>query len=112
MLELLHASEAAVHLALDLFGLVCIFVGYVFYPTYVTAQRFFGVSALTDQALAGGMLAIPNNVFDFILMSVIFFGWVQRLDRAQRAREEAGEVTDLADPETYSQAQVEDRSDI
>src|SRR5262249_923361 len=69
---------------LDLFGLVCIFAGYVFYPTYADAPRLFGISAMADQALAGGMLAIPTNVFDFILMSVIFFGWVERLDRAQR----------------------------
>jgi cytochrome c oxidase assembly factor CtaG len=103
---------AAESVPLDLFGLVCIFVGYVFYPTYANAPRIFGVSALTDQALAGGLLAIPNNIFDFILMSVIFFGWIERADRAQQAREAAGELDNLADPEAYSQAQAEDRSGI
>jgi putative membrane protein len=103
---------AAESVPLDLFGLVCIFVGYVFYPAYANAPRIFGISALTDQALAGGLLAIPNNIFDFILMSVIFFGWIERADRAQRAREAAGELDDLADPEAYSQAQAEDRSGI
>jgi hypothetical protein len=64
---------------------------------------------MTDQALAGGMLAIPNNIFDFVLMSVIFFGWIERADCAQRAREAAGALENLTDPETYSQAG--DRSD-
>jgi cytochrome c oxidase assembly factor CtaG len=103
---------AAESVPLDLFGLVCIFVGHVIYPTYANAPRLFGISALNDQALAGVLLAIPNNVFDFILMSVVFFGWIERSDRAQRAREAAGELTDLADPEAYSQAEAEDRSGI
>jgi cytochrome c oxidase assembly factor CtaG len=103
---------AAESVPLDLFGLACIFVGTVFYPTYADAPRLFGISAMTDQALAGGLLAIPSNVFDLILMSVVFFGWVERSDRAQREREAAGELDNLADPEAYSQAQAEDRSGI
>jgi cytochrome c oxidase assembly factor CtaG len=103
---------AAESVPLDLFGLACIFVASPFFPTYANAPRLFGISALTDQALAGGLLVIPNNVFDFILMSVVFFGWIERSDRAQRAREAAGELTDLADPEAYSQAEAEDRSTI
>jgi cytochrome c oxidase assembly factor CtaG len=103
---------AAESVPLDLFGLACIFVSQVFYPTYAKAPRLFGISALTDQALAGGLLAIPNNLFDLILMSVVFFGWVERSDRAQREREAAGELDNLDDPETYSQAQAEDRSGI
>jgi putative membrane protein len=103
---------AAESVPLDLFGLACIFVSQVFYPTYADAPRIFGISALTDQALAGGLLAIPNNLFDLILMSVVFFGWVERSDRAQREREAAGELDNLADPEAYSQAQAEDRSGI
>jgi putative membrane protein len=101
---------AAESIPLDLFGLACIFVATVFYPTYANAPRLFGISALTDQALAGGLLAIPNNVFDLVLMSVVFFGWIERSDRAQRAREEAGELDNIADPEAYSQAEAEDRS--
>jgi cytochrome c oxidase assembly factor CtaG len=103
---------AAESVPLDLFGLACIFVSQVFYPTYASAPRHFGISALTDQALAGGLLAIPNNIFDLILMSIVFFGWVERSDRAQREREAAGELDNLADPEAYSQAQAEDRSGI
>ena len=103
---------AAESVPLDLFGLACIFVGTVFYPTYADAPRIFGISAMADQALAGGLLAIPSNLFDLILMSVVFFGWVERSDRAQREREAAGELDNLADLEAYSQAQAEDRSGI
>ena len=45
-------------------------------------------------------------------MSIVFFGWVERSDRAQREREAAGELDNLDDPEAYSQAQAEDRSGI
>jgi len=103
---------AAESVPLDLFGLACIFVSQVFYPTYADAPRIFGISAMANQALAGGLLAIPSNLFDLILMSVVFFGWVERSDRAQREREAAGELDNLADPEAYSQAQAEDRSGI
>jgi cytochrome c oxidase assembly factor CtaG len=76
-------------LPLDLFGLITIFSRSPFYPTYAAAPRIFGISALLDQQLAGGIIAVPNNIVDFILMSVVFFGWVARMEEEQRAREQA-----------------------
>jgi putative membrane protein len=76
-------------LPLDLFGLITIFSRAPFYPTYAAAPRIFGVSALLDQQLAGGIIAVPNNIIDFILMSVVFFGWIARVEAEQQAREQA-----------------------
>jgi putative membrane protein len=74
-------------LPLDIFGAIVIFAPGVFYSTYATAPRLFGLSALADQQIAGAILAVPGNVIDIVLMSVIFFAWITRMERAQRARE-------------------------
>jgi cytochrome c oxidase assembly factor CtaG len=83
-------------LPLDLFGLITIFSRAPFYPTYAAAPRVFGISALLDQQLAGGIIAVPNNIIDFILMSVVFFGWIARMEDEQRARDQAEAERDLS----------------
>jgi putative membrane protein len=74
-------------LPLDIFGVFMIFAGHVFYSTYAAAPRYFGISPLVDQQIAGGLLAVPGNLLDVVLFSVIFFTWVQRQEIEQRARE-------------------------
>lgn len=77
-------------LPLDIFGVAAIFTPYVFYATYETAPRVFGwLSAGADQAVAGALLAVPGNVLDIVLLSVIFFVWITRMEAEQRARERA-----------------------
>lgn len=74
-------------LPLDIFGAAVIFAPRVLYTTYIAAPRIFGLSALTDQQIAGAILAVPGNVIDLGLMSVVFFAWIQNIERAQRERE-------------------------
>jgi putative membrane protein len=74
-------------LPLDIFGVIMIFSGNVFYATYVTAPRIWGVSALVDQQIAGGLLAVPGNLLDIVLFSLIFFTWIGRQEDEQRALE-------------------------
>jgi putative membrane protein len=74
-------------LPLDIFGVIMIFAGSVFYTAYASAPRLFGISPLVDQQIAGGLLAVPGNLLDVVLFSVIFFAWVQRQEIDQRARE-------------------------
>jgi putative membrane protein len=74
-------------LPLDIFGVIMIFAGSVFYTTYTSAPRIWGISPLVDQQIAGGLLAVPGNLLDVVLFSVIFFAWVQRQEKEQRARE-------------------------
>jgi putative membrane protein len=74
-------------LPLDIFGVIMIFAGSVFYTSYMSAPRIFGLSPLVDQQVAGGLLAVPGNLLDIVLFSVIFFSWLEHQEREQRARE-------------------------
>ena len=77
-------------LPLDIFGVAAIFALGPFYPTYVAAPRVIpALSASADQALAGALLAVPGNILDTILLSVVFFTWIGRMERAQREHERA-----------------------
>jgi putative membrane protein len=74
-------------LPLDVFGAFTLFAQRVFYPTYALAPRLFGLSPLADQAIGGAILAVPGNLLDIVLMSLAFFGWIAREERAQAERE-------------------------
>ncbi|MGH2480251.1 MAG: cytochrome c oxidase assembly protein, partial [Ktedonobacteraceae bacterium] len=79
---------AAESLPLDVFGIFTLFATGAFYTTYATAQRVLGfLPVIADQQVAGGILAVPGNIVDIIVMSVVFFGWVNQVERAQRERE-------------------------
>lgn len=78
---------AAESLPLDVFGIFTIFANGVLYSTYSAAPRLFGLSAIADQQLAGGILAVPGNIIDIIVMSLVFFGWINQVERVQRERE-------------------------
>lgn len=78
---------AAESLPLDVFGVFTIFAQGILYHTYAVAPRLWGISAALDQQFGGGILAVPGNILDVILMSVVFFAWIERMERAQRAHE-------------------------
>ena len=78
---------AAESIPLDIVGVFALFARGVLYQSYAGAPRVFGISALLDQQIAGGILAVPGNILDLILMSVVFFAWIARIERAQRDRE-------------------------
>lgn len=84
-------------LPLDIFGVAALFIPRVFYPLYLSAPRLFGLSAQVDQQVAGAMLAVPGNIVDIVLMSIIFFKWVERTERIQRERERADAERELAE---------------
>jgi putative membrane protein len=74
-------------LPLDIFGVIMIFAGSVFYTSYTLVPRIFGLSPLVDQQIAGGLLAVPGNLLDIVLFSIVFFSWLEHQEREQRARE-------------------------
>ncbi|HZC05566.1 MAG TPA: cytochrome c oxidase assembly protein [Ktedonobacterales bacterium] len=79
---------AAESLPLDVFGIFTIFAPGPFYQTYADAPRVVGwLSVIADQQVGGGILAVPGNIVDLVLMSLVFFGWVNQIERAQRERE-------------------------
>lgn len=86
-LQILYLTAES--LPLDVFGIFTIFAPGIFYATYAAAPRLFGFSAVADQQFGGGILAVPGNIVDLVLMSVVFFGWVNQIERAQRERERA-----------------------
>ncbi len=74
-------------LPLDIFGAFTLFAQQVFYPAYAAAPRLLGLSVLSDQAAGGAIIAVPGNLLDIVLMSLVFFGWINRVEQAQRERE-------------------------
>lgn len=88
-------------LPLDLFGIFALFATGIFYSTYASAPRLWGFPASLDQQVGGAILAVPGNILDVILMSIVFFGWIGKIERAQRDRErlQYGDE-DVAAPET------------
>ncbi len=78
---------AAESIPLDVFGIFTIFAAGIFYHTYAVAPRILWLSSVADQQLGGAILAVPGNAIDLILMSLVFFGWVNSVERGQRERE-------------------------
>lgn len=74
-------------LPLDIFGAFTLFADHVFYTSYAVAPHLFGWSTVVDQAVGGAILAVPGNLIDIVMMSLVFFGWIQRVEQAQRERE-------------------------
>lgn len=83
-------------LPIDIFGVALIFAPAPLYATYIHAPRITGLSALADQQIAGALLALPGNLLDILFMSVIFFVWIERIERRQRQRERAAIEQELA----------------
>jgi putative membrane protein len=79
---------AAESLPLDVFGIFTLFAAGPFYQTYANAPRVVGwLSVIADQQVGGGILAVPGNILDIVIMSIVFFGWVNQIERAQREHE-------------------------
>jgi putative membrane protein len=95
---------AAESLPLDIFGVAAIFAPGAFYATYAHAPRVWGLSAMLDQQIAGALLAVPGNILDIVLMSVIFFVWIERVERRQRERERVEAEAELAELEAHTLA--------
>ncbi len=78
-LQILYLAGESI--PLDVFGVFTIFAqGIIFYPTYAVAPRLWGISAAVDQQVGGGILAVPGNIIDVIMMSVVFFAWIERVE--------------------------------
>lgn len=75
-------------LPIDIFAVVLIFAPAPLYATYVHVPHFWGLSAMLDQAIAGCIALIPGTFADFVLISIVFFAWLRRMDREQEAEDE------------------------
>jgi putative membrane protein len=84
-------------LPIDIFGVAIIFAPAPLYATYLHAPRITALSAMADQQVAGALLALPGNILDIFFMSIIFFVWIERMERAQRRHERVAIERELAD---------------
>jgi putative membrane protein len=51
------------------------------YPAYAAAPRIWGISALTDQLVAGLIMKIAGGLYLWAFITVIFFRWHDREER-------------------------------
>lgn len=59
-------------------GAVIIFQPTILYPAYVTAPSLLGLSPMTDQQIAGLIMAMPGGMAYMIAMSVVFYNWQKK----------------------------------
>jgi hypothetical protein len=58
-------------------------LNHTLYPRYVDAPRSYGISALTDQRLAGASMCLIELLVFGIALSVVFVDMLARDERAQ-----------------------------
>lgn len=75
-------------LPLDIFAIALLFARAPLYATYAAAPHPWGISAMLDQQIAGCIALIPGTFLDIVLMSMIFFAWIHKMERDQLAEDE------------------------
>ena len=70
------------------------------YPIYANTTATFGIAALNDQQLAGGVMVAGSFLASLIAFTALFFLWLDREEREQRARE--GRSASVAHPASRS----------
>lgn len=71
--------------------------GKVIYSAYDTPDRLWGISALSDQQMAGLIMKLGGSAYLWGLITVMFFKWAARHERA----EQTGEVLTERDVLTW-----------
>ena len=66
-------------------GAILVFAPDVLYPAYNAAPRIFGISALDDQLVSGLIMAMPGGMTYLIALTIVFFVWIGREERAERS---------------------------
>jgi cytochrome c oxidase assembly factor CtaG len=87
-------------------GALLTFAAQPLYTPYLAAPRIFGLSAATDQQLGGLIMWIPGNFIYILVMSIVFFLWMEHQsdeqERAERASWEAEDAARAAGPTSPS----------
>jgi putative membrane protein len=53
-------------------------------PTYAAAPAIFGIDALNDQMISGMIMWMPGGMVYLIALSIVWFAWLDREERAER----------------------------
>ena len=72
----------------DIFGVALMFTVRPLYTVYAHATPIWGLTPQLDQIVAGCIALIPGTFLDFILVSIVFFFWLRRVERNQEAEDE------------------------
>ena len=75
--------------------------GKVIYSAYDTPQRLWGISALSDQQMAGLIMKLGGSAYLWGLITVMFFKWAYRHEQA----EQTGEVLSERDVLTWDEVE-------
>ncbi len=62
-------------------GAVIIFAPGILYPTYALAPRIFNITSMTDQIIAGVIMAMPATMIYLGALSAVFFSWLSKEER-------------------------------
>jgi len=72
----------------ELVGLALTFIPTTLYPLYASFPRGFGISALTDQALAGAAMCLIEFLVFGVAMAIVFVDALNREERAAQLRDQ------------------------
>ena len=86
LLKIVYLFISSTLLQIPLFGIIT-FADHAFYPSYVSAPRFFFSSALEDQRVGGVIMKVLAMLFYILPMTIIFVNWY----RAYQADHNPGE---------------------
>jgi cytochrome c oxidase assembly factor CtaG len=75
-------------------GLSIYSANHVLYPSYVTSTRLLGLSALSDQHLAGALMWEGGMLVMVVALGAVLFDWLDREERAAE-REDARRARDV-----------------
>jgi putative membrane protein len=70
-------------LPMGIIGAAITFSHRVLYPWYGAVPRLWGMSAITDQQVAGLIMKIPGALFYLVFMTAIFFAWFKKDEKGQ-----------------------------
>ena len=59
-------------------GAVIIFQTGILYPAYASAPALLGINPMTDQQIAGLIMALPGGMAYMVAMTVVFFTWQKK----------------------------------
>jgi cytochrome c oxidase assembly factor CtaG len=90
---------------IDILAFVLIYTGTIIYP-YYTIPAQLGISANADQAAAGALLLLPGIV-DFLVMSPLFFKWLNYMEQQTRLGDERRQALAQAQEEALYEEEHE-----
>jgi putative membrane protein len=77
-------------------GALLTFASHPLYAPYAAAPRIFGISVAADQQLGGLIMWIPGNFAYILVMSIIFFLWLEQQNADDDEADAALDDADIA----------------